>query len=51
MDPSEHFESSDAREQVVKTRIRDLIDEDSTTYHFGPDDDLVGLMKFLSSHP
>jgi hypothetical protein len=50
MDPSENFRSPEDREHSIVTRIKGLIGEDSTTFHFGPDDKLVGVMKFLPSH-
>jgi hypothetical protein len=49
MDPSEHFRSPEDREQVIASRIKGLIGEDSTTYHFGPNDDLVSILKSLPS--
>jgi len=49
MDPSEHFGSPEDREEVVATRIKGLIGEDSTTFHFGANDDLVSIMKTLPS--
>jgi hypothetical protein len=50
MDPSEHFGSPEARERAVATRIKDLIGEDSTTFHFGPNDDLVSVIYYLCLH-
>jgi hypothetical protein len=49
MDPSEHFASPEDREQTVAIRIKGLIGEDSTTFHFGPNDELVSVTKFLPS--
>jgi hypothetical protein len=50
MDSSENFRSPEDRERSIATRIKGLIGEDSTTFHFGPDDELVGVTKFLPSH-
>jgi hypothetical protein len=40
-DPTEQFESPEARQEAIADRICKLIGNNTSTFHFGPDDNLV----------
>ena len=48
-DSTEYFESSDTRQEAITDRIRKLIGNNTTTFHFGPDDNLVSLAYIILS--
>jgi hypothetical protein len=48
LDPTETFVSQSNKEQIVSERVRGLIGEGTTTFHFGPNDDLVSSLSFYS---
>ena len=41
MDPNERFETQAAREVAIADRVSKLIGTNSTTFHFGPNDENV----------
>jgi hypothetical protein len=46
LEPMERFESKSAKERIVSERVQNLIGQD-TTFHYGPNDELVGFFIIL----
>ena len=47
LEPTERFDSKGAKERTVSERVRNLIGDDATTFHYGPNDELVGFFVIL----
>ena len=43
LEPTERFPNQGVKERLVTERVRELIGEETATFHFGPDDELASL--------
>ena len=47
LEPTERFETKSAKERIVSERVQNLIGQDTTTFHYGPNDELVGFFSLF----
>ena len=47
LEPTENFDSKGIKERTVSERVRNLIDGDTSTFHYGPNDELVSFFIIL----